>query len=376
MHNIVFELSHTDEEMEDIKFLSSDEITIDKVLKPKEFKPLYLDTILFDEFKRLYLPHRKLIFHTKHKDSFYRISIHKSLIDTNLLVEHVALGITLMTLLFILSLYFLNRYFFREIWSGFFVSLDKIQNYDLSSAKDLEFSDSMIIEFTQLNDAIKKMTHRIKQDFIGLKEFTGNISHELQTPLAIIKSKVELILQSEGLKEKQIELISDIYNGTTRLSKLNQALILLTKIEHHQFLEKTNVSIGDRIDFHVSNFEEMLEALEIKYTKKVLNKVDVLINPELADILTINLLKNAVDHNVNGGRIDVVLSKKQLKISNKGKEIHFNASKIFNRFKKEPTSKKSLGLGLAIVRKICDYYNFDIKYSCENNIHCFEIKFV
>ncbi len=219
------------------------------------------------------------------------------------------------------------------------------------------------------------MTERIKKDYSNIKEYTENASHELQTPLAIINSKMELLLQSQNFDEKQLKAIADAYEASNRLSKLNKTLLLLAKIENRQFPESKTVNPIQLIKNQIETLEDLIVSKKIKITIESEIDINLQMNPYLGEILFSNLIKNAIRHNQNGGNLLIVTSKNQICISNTGSELKIDKNKLFERFHKQSTSPESLGLGLAIVDKICEIYNFKINYYFENNMHNFVIKF-
>jgi len=125
----------------------------------------------------------------------------------------------------------------RRLWLPFYETIKKINSYDIKNKTLITFPETNIAEFGKLNAVLSSMSQKIREDFFNLKEFTENASHEIQTPLAIIKSKIELLVQSENLSENQVELIQTIDQSVTRLSKLNSGLLLITKIENNQYAE-------------------------------------------------------------------------------------------------------------------------------------------
>lgn len=84
--------------------------------------------------------------------------------------------------------------------------------------------------------------HKSLDSYRVQKEFTENASHELQTPLAIFQSKLDLLLQQQELTESQAEIIQDLYQMTSRISRLNRNLLLLAKIDNAQFAKSENIS--------------------------------------------------------------------------------------------------------------------------------------
>jgi len=219
------------------------------------------------------------------------------------------------------------------------------------------------------------MTKRVRNDYESLKNFTENASHEIQTPLAIIKSKLELLSQSENLDETQILVIGAINDAASRLSKLNQSLLLLTKIENRQFIESERLNLSFILSENLENFEELAETKNIKINRNIKENVPVEMNESLSGILISNLIINSIKHNQNNGFIDVKLDNNILKISNTGAKPGTKTEAFFQRFKKDLGSNDSLGLGLSIVKKICDNYGFTVQYDYKESLHIVTIEF-
>ncbi|MDQ6903280.1 MAG: HAMP domain-containing histidine kinase, partial [Bacteroidota bacterium] len=162
---------------------------------------------------------------------------------------------------------------------------------------------------------------------------------------------------------------------TNRLSRLNQSLILLAKIDNLQFKETEQVDISFIIEHFINNYEELVLAKEITLTKNIKPHVILTMNETLAEILIINLFTNAIKHNNRDGKINIELAEKSLLVSNTGSAPKADPSIYFERFKKDSDSGDSLGLGLSIVLKICETYKFDISYQYEEKLHKMEINF-
>ena len=131
----------------------------------------------------------------------------------------------------LLALFFLNRWLSNKAWTPFFKSLSVLNNWKIGESQAVSFDRTGISEFDQLNSTLENMMQKIQADFVNLKEFTENASHEIQTPLAIIKSKLEMVLQDKTLNDQQYQRIRAAFESANRLSKLNEALLLLSKIE-------------------------------------------------------------------------------------------------------------------------------------------------
>ncbi len=363
--------------MKNVKFIASEPINIERVENPHraptfEFK----DTVLFNNVQRFYSPYRRLTTVVQSKDgTFYRISIYKSLIASNILIERVALITTLMLLLFILLAYFLNRYIFGKIWADFFDTLHRIQEFSLSNPQKEAFSSSEIIEFNEMNRVLNKMIDKIINDYEGVKEFTGNLSHEVQTPLAVIKNKTDLLFQ-ESLNEAQFKLAGSIYSATNRLSEIVRSLGLIARIDKNQFTNLTRIDLESIIREQLENFEPLIETRQITVTVETESRPTLIMDKNLAEILINNLIKNAVRHNVEKGFIHIRVTEKTLVISNSGEDPGVPTEELFEQFSR--ASKDGyMGIGLAIVRKITDYYSMKVTYEFhpQNAEHKFVITF-
>ena len=335
----------------------------------------YADTLIFNREEQRYQLYRQLIFSENINNQAYEIRIFKSLEETDSLIVSIIMTMTILVILLIVTLLVVNRYSSRLVWSVFYDTVEKVNRYDLNLHEDFTLKDSDVKEFSDLNRVLITMTERIKNDYLNLKEYTENASHEIQTPLAIISSKLELLLQSGEMNEKQYKALADAYEASIRLSKYNSTLILLAKIENKQFPESKNVSPQAIINMLLENLEDLIRSKKIELVIKMEPDVTLQMNPYLAEMLIVNLVKNAVRHNVQGGKLVVEVEKSFLRISNTGPDHPVDESLLFKRFYKSSSSPDSLGLGLAIVQKICALYGFEVKYNFEQHMHCLTVYF-
>jgi hypothetical protein len=230
--------------------------------------------------------------------------------------------------------------------------------------------DSDILEFSELNAEITTLTDKVRADYKNLKQFTEDVSHELQTPLAIIQAKVDTIINGEELNDLQFEQLSSIQNDIQRLKQLNKKLGLISKIENDQFTNispcNLNIILKDRIE----NLSELYPS-EIQFESN--EDVVLLMDAHLAEVLCDNLLSNAIKYSLPNKPIKVILEKESFSVKNNGKRAILKPDQLFQRFYKESDEVKSTGLGLAIVKKICDLYGFQPSYRYNNSEHHFTI---
>jgi len=223
-----------------------------------------------------------------------------------------------------------------------------------------------------LDEAIRQMTQTITKDYEMLKNFADNASHEMQTPVAIINSKLDLLIQDTALSMEHHRPIQAMYDAVGRLRQLNQSLLLLTKIENNQFVSET-VDLAPLIERKLVQLEDPVKDRRLTVHTE-LDALQLPINGYLADILLNNLLTNAIRHNQDGGQVNIRLRGRGLRVSNSGAALGFDASTIFDRFTKGMHSGGT-GLGLAIVRQICDNYHFGLTYSYAGEMHTIDITF-
>ncbi len=343
------------------------------IQSPLSVKENLQDTIMTDEDNELE-PFRKLTFSIQSSGINYIAVITKPLVESDDLTESIAYSLSILTGILLVVLLLLNWWLSKNLWKPFYKTLDELKRFDLNKKEGMNLPVVKTSEFRILNDEIRKMTEKIKQDYQSLKEFTENASHEIQTPLAIIRSKLELMIQSENIPQEQMKMIQDIYESTNRLSKLNQSLLLLAKIENRQFHETQNVDLKVLIKKKLEMFEDMIAFKSIRVEKQLAAR-ELRINPQLADILLSNIIGNAIRHNIANGNIKIVLTSTDFIVSNSGNPLDVSPELLFDRFRKSSSSSESAGLGLSIVKQICDTYNLKINYTHDQGVHTILIAF-
>jgi signal transduction histidine kinase len=304
----------------------------------------------------------------------YLISSYNFIAEPDEIFEGIldSLGVTLLILLVLVWL--VSRLLSRQILSPFNKTLKTIQSFSLKQKKRIKLSPTTTNEFKVLNQFLEKMTNKALDDYRSLKEFSENASHELQTPLAIIRGKLELLMETP-INEQQASFISGIQNAVQKLSSLNHSLILLTKLENQEY------DVTQRVDFSVviknllSSFAELIEMKSILLTSKIQEGVTLTLSHVLADILFTNLLSNSIRHNYSNGSIEVELDTSRLIIRNSGEAPTVPTEELFKRFKKSRQNSESTGLGLAIAKQICDLHGFTIDYKYSQPFHIIQINF-
>lgn len=318
-------------------------------------------------------PFRQLIFSVRAGGQLYAVTVSKSEVETEDLLQWIML-VTAGVILLLLGILFLaNRLLIRRLWKPFYQTLEGLERFSLASHEPLTHVPTSIREFRNLQQVVEQMTGQIRKDYEMLKEFADNASHEMQTPLAIINSKLDLMIQDQDLEKKHLQQLQAMYDAVGRLRQLNKSLLLLTKIENHQFEQAGEVEMEASIEKKLVQLEDLVRDKEIRVDTS-LQPCQLRMNSYLCDVLLSNLLVNAIRHNYQHGSIDIRLRQRTLEISNTGMPLPFEPAVIFDRFTKSGHSEGT-GLGLAIVRQICDNYGFTLSYSNEDDRHTIRIGF-
>jgi signal transduction histidine kinase len=222
-----------------------------------------------------------------------------------------------------------------------------------------------------MNSHFNEAAENARKEYTNLKEFSENASHEIQTPLAIIHSKLDLMAQQENLTEPQSKLLQSVYTSVNKLSNLQQSLLLLTKIDNRQFNKNSEIDLQQEIENKIEQFKELWQNKAITYTAQIETAV-IDVDKELLEILLNNLFGNATRHNIAGGKIGIVVLKNELEIRNTGTTA-LDSDKIFKRFYKGVPATESNGLGLSIIKEICEVAHIEVSYCFKNKMHCFTL---
>lgn len=313
---------------------------------------------------------RQIVFSQRVNGVWYEVTVAKPLEGTKLLTRTLVYSTLVILLLMIGISVLLNRLILKRLWNPFYVSMNEMRGFKLGNQKEHVLPQTDIEEFAMMNDILSQAINGAKDEYRILKEFTENASHEIQTPLAIIRSKLDLIIQDESLSEGQSESLKSAFNAVSRLSKLNQSLLLLAKIENQQFTLVELINLKDKVEEKLRQFNEFWAGNHIRINVD-LNSAGIMANPELIDILLNNLLSNAGRHNTEGGEIWINLTAGKLEIANTAKEESLDTKRLFGRFYKESQHSKSNGLGLSIVKQICDHSGLSVKYVFADQQHIF-----
>ena len=337
---------------------------------------VFIDTLITDPNTKKATPYRFLKYRNNtHENRGYSIKTSQNIEEEKELLYEILIVVIFsfaaLLLLLIIIIYSISR----GLWGSFYSTLNRIQSYDIKTESQFIPVKTTITEFGQLNAVLKTLTDKIKSDYVNLKEVTENTAHEIQTPLAVIRAKIEQMIQSTDISNKLAKDLNSINQSVTRISRISQSLGLLSKIENNQYAVTKKILLHLKIEELLVQFSDFIKSkhLDIQYENS--EEVQLEMNPDLAEFMLVNLLNNAIKHNSDHGWIKIRLNRYELVFQNSGKELNVDPAMLFHRFRKVESSSDSPGLGLAIVKKVTDFYGMSIAYEYAEGIHTLHISF-
>ncbi len=335
-------------------------------------KEILKDTLIYDPSQDELEEFRELSSFSSINDQNYKITVRALVVESENILLAVVLSYLIIILMVFIFLFYLNKSRNQKIWHPFFKNLEQMKNFSLTSENPIELMDSDILEFSELNEEMTILTNKVRADYKNLKQYTEDVSHEMQTPLAIIQAKIENVINGEMLEDTQYEQLTSIQKDIQRLTQMSKRLTLLTKIENNQFLKKERLDISKQLKETIRDFSEIST---VSFDFEICESIWVDMDPFLAQVLCGNLISNAIKYSIGHKNIAVSTQNGKVTIANAGEAAIRHPEMLYSRFYRESDGAKSTGLGLAIVKRICDFYGFTIAYHFEAGMHHFIISF-
>lgn len=333
------------------------------------------DTLIYFGSEKESEPFHQIISFVQKDGNNYKLVVRTSLIEKEDLFYTLLIIFSITFAAFVILLFFINRKTTKDIFVPFYENLNRLKNYSVKADSPLNLSDSKIEEFSELNSALYSLSEKAAKEYKALKEFSEDLSHELQTLVAVIKSKFELLLQKVDLDEESANSIQSAYHNLIKLEKLNRSLILLARLESKDLFESDSIVLNDIVNKVLENYRDIAETKNLKINTEINSDIKIKCNATLIETVINNLVSNSIKHNIDKGNIDFKLTGNTLEIQNTGESFNGNTEEFFNRFNRGSKKSDSTGLGLAIVKKICDLYNYKIEYFYHNEYHKIKIYF-
>ncbi|MDX2281546.1 MAG: HAMP domain-containing sensor histidine kinase [Saprospiraceae bacterium] len=323
------------------------------------------DTLLFNAIEQEEEPYRRLRFGLTMQGIPYQVDVMQSAVETEDIAEMVLLLNLALIVATFTALFWAQKRMSEQLWQPFNDTLERLRSFRLAQSEPLTLTETKTDEFAELNTALEHLTEKSRQDYHLLKRFTENASHEIQTPLAIIRVKLETLIQTEGLSDVQLGHLYSTQRAAARLSRLQQNLLLLVKIENEQFQAQEQVDFKRLLENKLELLEDFISAKNLRVSTNM-QPTHVEANRFLAETLVGNLISNGVKHNLpEAGWLQVQLNDKQLVVTNSGLDPDCPAAELVERFRRSDHLSDGLGLGLAIVQEICEQYGWVLKLGFE-----------
>ncbi len=305
----------------------------------------------------------------------YSLEIRTSTVEEDDYSINLAIALTVLYLLIVLSILVVNYFVMSRAWKPFREILNNLSRYRFGHSKSFEPIPTKVKEFEELNGQIVNMISRNEEVFAGQKRFLENASHELQTPLAITISKLELLMQEGTLDESQLVRISEAKQSLHRMVALNKSLLMLSRIDNNQYDEMQQVNFNDVLKNLLHDMEDIIEYKGIEVEFREQGNFTTRFNADLAQIMLSNLIRNAIKYNTSPGRIRIEVTDSTIDIANSSNTGALNPTYIFERFHKGTQDNQSNGLGLSIVQSILEQHrHIKLAYRYEGSLQHFVLK--
>ncbi len=317
--------------------------------------------------------YRILQHHFTYKNSKYQLEIGSNITEVSDLesVLHLFIIITfvILSILTFVADNFYVGFLLKPLKEIVETKIKLINNPEKFSQKSVKTTSS---EFKGLDLALTEMMERINDVFLKEKQFIGNVSHELLTPISILKNRFENLIQNKSLNDNVVDKISDSLSTLDTMKKVIQNLLLISRIDNRQYQTNEEINFDTILSLLVENLEDRIEEKKIFVTKNLKCKSVFYGNKILIQVLITNLLTNAIKYNYKKGSIiikdAIVNDQYNLTISDTGIGMNDEQiAKIFNRFTRIHFDQEGQGIGLAIVESIAKLHQIEIQVTSEMN---------
>ncbi|WP_432714326.1 sensor histidine kinase [Pedobacter sp.] len=339
----------------------------------EDIKDQYKDTLMYTLHEQELEPFRLLTTAFKNNDSYYELKVVASTLEQDDLVRSLLYSLLGLYAAILISILVINNVLLRKIWIPFYQLLARLKVFRLDQDLKIETVSTDIKEFNELNLAVNALVEQSVKAYGSQKQFIENAAHELQTPLAVSLNRLELMAEDQTLSEANMESIDKVVTTLHRLARLNRSLLMISKIENKQYGTVEELSINELVKTLIKDYEDFTEARQVNVVFEEMGIFMPKMNRDLAVILISNLLKNAINHNIINGTVQIMVQQDSITFSNTGKLVPLDEKQIFERFRKDSNLKNSTGLGLAIVKSINNLYDFDLRYAYHENHHQFTL---
>jgi len=334
------------------------------------------DTVLYYPDRKQLLPFKIMTTNFIWKTKPFQVTTYVSSTEISHLIIKVFIAEAVIFILLLIAIIIINRKTSGLLWRPFYTTMETVSEYDITKQNGIKIpAETGTKEFNELNKQLAELIKKANQAYINQKQFVENASHEMQTPLSIIRSKLELLINQPGISEKTAIFLEEITEANDRLSQMNKNLLLLAKIDNNQFPKKEKMNVSELVKSILENQRDQYDQNFSGVKVNIQADIFITANRSLMEILFNNLIKNAFIHNIPNGYIHLSLSKEEFVIENSGPSLSVEPLQLLERFKKGSDESKTTGLGLSLVNQICKLYGFKLLYEYKDKSHTLKVIF-
>jgi len=301
-------------------------------------------------------------------DQPYLLEIGKSFSSINHMEKNMKRIMFLFLAFIILITFLTDMQYTRHILRPLDKITKKLDKIPDPSKFDMAPVHTTTFDFMRLDTSLRRLMDHINLLFQKEKEITVNISHELLTPVSVLRSKLENLQMRKDLDTDVTLKIEESLKTLHRLQSLVNSLLMISRIESHQYLREDNVSLKDLLSEIIEEIKPVAEDSGV-ILKNESNKDFVVKNANRSLIFSMfsNIINNALKNTPRGGSIEIKSSLTEkfysVDIIDTGKGMTADQMKtLFSRFKTRTDNKDDgTGIGLAIAKSIADFHDIQIK---------------
>lgn len=356
------------------KIIQTDNFPHDIIKNEKYLSNLKLNTISFEEQNNYFISRIKINFHDEQTVIIEAITT-KDVITTTL--ENL-----LYILYFILPIILVfavigGNFIIYKSFSPFQNILEKLKQInanDLSSR--LKTTDTKD-EISELINEINNLLSRLENSFEKISQFSSDASHELKTPLTIIKGELEIALRKDRSVEDYKETINRSLYELSGIEQTINDLLFLAKNENEIIIDKKdNFYLDEIVDESINELKNFAKLHKVEIVFEVQDNLEFFGFSNLLKIAIKNVLKNAIQFSFENSKVIVKIFEKDnllnISIKDFGIGIPLNEQeKIFDKFYRTDKSRNKnsggTGLGMSILKKIVDIHKGEITIKSEEN---------
>ena len=227
--------------------------------------------------------------------------------------------------------------------------------------------------FDEIIDCFNKMVEELSGVEMLRADFVSTVSHEMKTPITVIKNYATMLSAGRIDEETRKEYAAAIVGATNRLSEMMTNILRLNRLENQTIYPEGEVyDLSEQLCSALLEYESVWEDRNIEISTDIQDGVRICADAELLSLVWSNLLSNAFKFTDNGGRVSLTLIEKDgyayVTVADTGCGIARDVGEhIFEKFYQADTSRSTQGngLGLALVRRIIDILEADIRVESE-----------